>query len=101
MLPRLFRPILTLCLLLFIFVSPALAANGLVAAPETCLECHGDVVSAKDFAGSVHGQNGCTSCHVEASNLEAHEEGKIIPGKVDCTRCHKNVACSVHHQRAL
>jgi hypothetical protein len=105
MLLRLPRPILTLCFLLFTFVSPALAANGLVAAPETCLECHGEVVSAKDFATSIHGQNGCTSCHVEASNLEAHEEGKVIPGKVDCTRCHKNVASqfitSVHYENGL
>ncbi|MEJ2700620.1 MAG: hypothetical protein P8Z70_13295, partial [Desulfuromonadales bacterium] len=77
MLLRLPRLILTLCFLLFTFVSPALAGNGLVAAPETCLECHGEVVSAKDFAASIHGQNGCTSCHVEASNLEAHEEGKV------------------------
>jgi len=92
------RIFLTLCALLA-FSLPALAQNGLVGA-SACLECHEDVVSASDFAGSVHGQNACTSCHVEASNLDAHTSGDVMPGEVVCSRCHKKEAAehyaSVH-----
>ena len=60
-LPRLIRS-LSVFILLFILAPSALAENGLAIDPETCLECHGDVVTP-GFAGSVHGQNACTSCH--------------------------------------
>ena len=103
MLKNLFRFLLVLSLMSWAL--PALASNGMAIDPATCLECHGDVVSAKDFAASVHGQNACTSCHVEAVNLEAHEEGKIIPGKVDCARCHAEVVAkfktSVHFKNGI
>lgn len=64
-------------------------AKGLAIAPETCLQCHDDVVSKADYAGSVHGQNACTSCHVEVTDLDEHTAGEVIPGRTQCVRCHK------------
>jgi hypothetical protein len=102
---RKLKKILPVALLLCAFALPALAQNGLAIDPEVCLGCHGDTINGDAFAASVHGKNACTSCHVEASNLEAHEAGKIIPGKVDCTRCHKNITSqfitSVHYENGL
>ena len=103
MLKHVFR-FLLICILLTCAL-PALAENGMAIDPATCLQCHEDVVKAQVFGASVHGKNACTSCHVAAANLQAHEEGKVIPGKVDCTRCHKNVAAqfitSVHYANGL
>jgi len=99
------KRILPVAMFLCAIALPALAQNGMAIDPEVCLGCHGDSINGPAFAGSVHGKNACTSCHVEASNLKAHEEGKVIPGKVDCTRCHKNVAAqfitSVHFENGL
>ena len=78
-------------LILLLILAPGAFADigGLAIDPKTCLECHEDVVSADDFASSVHGRNACTSCHTDASNLEAHINGEIKLAEVDCLRCHK------------
>jgi cytochrome b subunit of formate dehydrogenase len=68
---------------------PALAQNGMAIDPANCLKCHGDVVKAEAFAGSVHGKNACTSCHVEVTDLDLHMKGEVMPGPVRCVRCHK------------
>jgi len=70
--------------------SQAFAENGLIASPETCLECHEDVISAEEFAASVHGPNGCVACHIELTVLDLHMEGELMPEAVKCVRCHKN-----------
>ncbi|PLX96590.1 MAG: cytochrome C [Desulfuromonas sp.] len=75
--------------LLLILMLPAFAS---FASSDVCLECHEDVVEADAFNGSVHGKNGCTSCHVEITDLDAHMEGELMPGPVDCNRCHKQEA---------
>lgn len=77
-------------------------SEGLPPSPDTCLECHEDVVSAEDFAGSVHGANGCAACHTDlVANLDAHMEGEFMPAEVTCSRCHKKecgeFTNSVHH----
>ena len=83
-------PRILVALLLFGFLgSPALAANGLAIDPQTCIDCHEDVVSAEAFANSVHGQNACTSCHVEITSVDAHMMGEIEVQPVKCVRCHK------------
>ncbi|WP_432821783.1 cytochrome C [Trichloromonas sp.] len=84
-LPRL---LMSLVLLLFL-VLPAAAENGLAIDPKACLECHEDVVSVEEFSASVHGQNACTSCHIELSDLQGHMDGTIMPEPVNCVRCHK------------
>ncbi|MBW6511378.1 MAG: cytochrome c3 family protein [Desulfuromonadaceae bacterium] len=85
---RMTRLLVALCIP-FLLSSQALAGQHLAAGAETCLECHGDVVSAEEFAASVHGSNGCVACHVELINVELHQEGELMPGPVKCVRCHK------------
>lgn len=79
---------LVVILSLFMFSQPVAAV--LIASPETCLECHEDVVPAEEFANSVHGANGCVACHIELVDLDAHMEGELMPEPVKCVRCHKN-----------
>jgi len=82
------RLLFLVSLLLWALGSQALAEN-LIASPETCLECHGDVISAEEFAASVHGPNGCVACHIELTDIDLHMEGELMPGPVKCVRCHK------------
>lgn len=65
------------------------SADGLLAAPGTCLECHEDVISAEEFSASVHGANGCVACHIELVDLNLHSAGELMPAPVKCVRCHK------------
>ena len=88
MLQQFFRAVFTLTLMLVLAV-PAIAENGMAIDPATCLQCHDDVVRADRFAGSVHGKNACTSCHVEITDVDLHADGKIEVGTVKCVRCHK------------
>lgn len=67
----------------------AVAQSGMAIAPETCLKCHEGVVSPVEFGGSVHGQNGCTSCHMEVTSLDQHMAGNVMPSPPKCVRCHK------------
>ena len=80
-----------LLLLVTLLLAPAMAGaqSGMAIAPETCLKCHEDVVSPVEFGGSVHGQNGCTSCHMEVTSLEQHVAGNVMPTEPKCVRCHK------------
>ncbi len=83
------RLLLTLSLLFLLFAGQAFAGSHLIAGPESCLECHEDVVSAEEFSASVHGMNGCVACHIELTDLDAHMEGELMPEPVRCVRCHK------------
>jgi len=86
---KMFR-LLNLSLMLTLLLgSQALAQPHLTASPEACLECHGDVISAEEFAASVHGPNGCVACHIELTDLDLHMEGSLMPSAVKCVRCHK------------
>ena len=68
---RVMRKFLLLLLLVSLAWSTQVLA-GSVVAPETCLECHEDVVSEEDFAASVHGPNGCVACHIELVAIDLH-----------------------------
>ncbi len=83
------RLLLAVSLLFLLFGSQALASSHLISGPETCLECHDDVISAEEFSASVHGMNGCVACHVELTDVELHMEGELMPEPVRCVRCHK------------
>jgi len=72
----------------------AFADASLDITPRACLECHEDSVTAAEFKTSVHGQNSCTSCHVEINNLAKHADGDIEVGQVSCAGCHQDVAAS-------
>jgi len=70
---------------------------------KDCLECHEEDVDKVKFANSVHGNNSCTSCHIDIIDLEKHSEGEMVPLPVDCSRCHqkeaKEYTSSVHYIR--
>jgi len=91
--------------MLLLLAQPAAAQQGLAIDPATCLGCHGDKISAGRMAESVHGKNGCTSCHVEIVELAKHMKGEVKVGKVQCLRCHKKEAAehsnSVHAARGV
>jgi len=92
-------------LLLFGLALPAYAQQGLAIDPATCLGCHGNKIPAAAMAASVHGQNACTSCHVEITDLTKHMKGEVKVGKVQCVRCHKREAAewnnSVHAAKGI
>ncbi|MBP1752741.1 MAG: cbcY [Geobacteraceae bacterium] len=92
--------IVPLLLFLLAFGLPVSAERNMAAPPSVCLGCHGDKISSTDFDASVHGKNGCTSCHVELTELSSHEKGQLTVGKVQCIRCHKKIVsehyASVH-----
>ena len=92
-------------LLLLVLTKTAAASQGLAIDPATCLGCHGDKISASAMASSVHGRNGCSSCHVEIVDLAKHMKGETKIGKVQCVRCHKKEAAehanSIHFQKGV
>jgi cytochrome b subunit of formate dehydrogenase len=78
----------------------AIGASAPANDDATCLACHGQksaprkpgkgpkappFVDASKFAGSVHADNGCTSCHTDV-DLASHP-GKPV-GPVVCATCH-------------
>lgn len=82
------RTFLLVSISMLIFVATVSAENGMAISPEICLGCHDDVVSAAEYGKSVHGQNACTSCHVEVTSLDAHTSGELMPSAPKCVRCH-------------
>jgi cytochrome b subunit of formate dehydrogenase len=78
-----------IALLLLSFTRIAVAEQGMAIDPAVCLGCHSDKISIADFAASVHGKNGCTSCHVEIIDIAKHMKGEVKVEKVRCERCHK------------
>ncbi|MDP1989662.1 MAG: cytochrome c3 family protein [Syntrophales bacterium] len=83
--------------------SPLWADQGMAIDSVTCLGCHGDKISTASFVSSVHGKNGCNSCHVQLTDLSRHVKGQIKIEKVSCERCHKKENAehyaSVHVQK--
>lgn len=74
-----------------IFANPARADEAHVVdpSPSTCLGCHGNKISSAGFESSVHGNNGCTSCHAEKAQLLKHMQGKVLKQQVNCGGCHQ------------
>jgi cytochrome b subunit of formate dehydrogenase len=84
--------IVPVVLFLLVPTFTSFADQGMAVSPLICLGCHGEKISASAFDASVHGKNGCTSCHVELTDVERHEKGELVPGEVRCERCHRLVA---------
>jgi len=84
-----FCRLLPFLMLLMAWAGPSLAEQGMAIDPATCLGCHGDKISVRAFAESVHGKNACTSCHVDITDLAKHMRKEIKVQKVQCERCHK------------
>jgi len=87
--PFVFCRLLPFLMLLMAWAGPSLAEQGMAIDPATCLGCHGDKISVRAFAESVHGKNACTSCHVDITDLAKHMRKEIKVQKVQCERCHK------------
>ena len=91
--------------LLLALVSPAPAEQGMAIDPATCLGCHGDKISIRAYAASVHGKNACTSCHIDIIDLARHMRREIKTQKVHCERCHKKQNAehfaSVHAEKGV
>ena len=73
-------------LAILIFAAPAWGAA------LDCLGCHDDYLYRRSFTRSVHGDNGCTSCHRGITNKERHSTGEEKPARVDCGSCHDEIA---------
>jgi len=76
-------------LVLAVLLGVVAAARG--AAPE-CLDCHDDYLYSRAFKKSVHGGNGCISCHGAVTDAKRHMRGEKKPPRVDCGRCHTQIA---------
>ena len=71
--------------------SPAPAAVTSAGPEKSCQSCHDDDLFRARFAGSVHGNNSCTSCHTDIQNIPAHMSGKQRPAPENCGSCHQEV----------
>lgn len=83
-------------LLLFVAVIVATvslnATSALALTNDDCLGCHGDAVNTETFSSTVHGGNGCVSCHKEAG--AAKDEHPVPMSPVNCGGCHGSVAAA-------
>jgi len=103
--------------LVFLVLSLAsLSNNSFAAEDQDCYTCHDDVtltmkkdgktksiyVKEGTLAGTVHEDNGCVSCHVDA-DVEEFPHSSPLPA-VDCSMCHDDIAetfASSSHGKAL
>ena len=65
-----------------------------------CIDCHEDSVYRTGFVKSVHGPNGCESCH-NVGDISRHSRGDETAAMADCGACHnessRNYANDVHY----
>ena len=57
-----------------------------------CQRCHDGHKFRVAFPQSVHGNNGCISCHAGIVNLKRHAAGEEKPAPVSCGSCHGQIA---------
>jgi predicted CXXCH cytochrome family protein len=90
-----------MCVLAVVTVLTVSQAYGL--GNSDCLDCHGEpdfavtrdgkqvslYVNDKEFAASVHADNGCLSCHQDAGVAGDEHPSPLAP--VNCGKCHENV----------
>ena len=97
-----------LLLRLSLALGVALGAAGLVASDQDCLACHGDPgmksesgkslhVDAAKHKSSVHGDLGCTTCHVGVKEYP-HPKPMRMPA---CATCHDRRSRAGSAERAL
>ena len=81
----------------YLWGSPAVMAqgdslSGAMGSGRSCQSCHAEDAFGKGFARSAHGQNSCTSCHTDITDLARHISGSVRPAAVDCASCHRDIA---------
>jgi cytochrome b subunit of formate dehydrogenase len=74
-------------LFVLMIVSPASARAG-----QNCIDCHDDHKFRVLFAGSVHGSNGCVSCHAGIKDNARHAQGTDKTTLLSCGSCHRDIA---------
>lgn len=98
----------TLTVLILFFVLLIIPIHSIAVDDETCLECHSDptltmekdgktiqlFVKGAEFQKSVHGENGCVSCHEDADVEEMPHDSPLK--KVACGNCHDKEAEDYH-----
>ena len=79
--------LLLMVLFVLMIVSPASAL-----AERNCIDCHDDHKFRILFAGSVHGNNGCVSCHAGIGDVGRHSRGVDKSTLLSCGSCHRDIA---------
>ncbi|MBN1614024.1 MAG: cytochrome C [Deltaproteobacteria bacterium] len=77
-----------------IFIPPSLPAqrnNPELSGNYRCDFCHDFYRFRSQFPRSVHGPNGCGSCHREIGDLRLHMEGREKPITISCGSCHGEI----------
>lgn len=83
-----------------VILSLFLLSKPIQAIDQVCLDCHSDptlatkkngktislFIKSENFQNSVHGANGCTSCHVDVDEKNLPHDAPLQ--KVDCGNCH-------------
>jgi cytochrome b subunit of formate dehydrogenase len=82
---------LMVCCLAAGAASPSIAAADVSGPNARCAACHEDAAYRKAFPVSVHGNNGCTSCH-KVGDIAKHTRGDEKPAMVDCGACHGDIS---------
>ncbi|UCE08070.1 MAG: hypothetical protein JSW07_08590, partial [bacterium] len=91
-------------LILFNFLLIFLCLNPVKAEDEVCMDCHSDptltaekdgkiipmFIKGKEFKNSVHGENGCISCHHDIDEEDLPHDFPLK--KVECQNCHDSEA---------
>ena len=91
-------------LILFNFLLFFLCLNAAQADDEVCLDCHSDptltvekggkifsmFIKGEKFKNSVHGENGCVSCHEDVAEEDLPHAFPLK--KVECQNCHDQEA---------
>lgn len=80
------------CIAAFAQASTCAAARLDVSGQNSiCVSCHEDTVFTKSFPSSVHGRNGCASCH-KVGDIARHARGDEKPAMADCGVCHGEIS---------
>jgi len=61
-------------------------------AERTCQACHTEPMYGKEFFNSVHGNNGCKSCHTGIREFRKHMAGDEKSVIAPCGDCHGEIA---------
>ncbi len=62
-----------------------------------CLSCHDDYLYRTAYPASVHGAQGCVSCHSDITDIERHMTGTTRSTLVACGSCHNEIAKEYLH----
>jgi cytochrome b subunit of formate dehydrogenase len=80
-----------LILLNLAFCGQLQAAKVPLGLGQRCESCHDGYAFQNQFPESVHGNNGCTSCHAGIKDISRHINGQYKPVPVSCKSCHQEI----------